>query len=40
MVSSKWKTETCSDGIIEGLNNLAKTKEYPERFQTQWTGEF
>ena len=28
---SKWKTETCPDGIIEGLNNLAKTTEYPRR---------
>ena len=27
---SKWRTETyCPDGIIEGLNNLAKTTEYP-----------
>ena len=28
---SKWKTETCPDGIIEGLNNLAKTTEYPKK---------
>ena len=27
---SKWRTEAyCPDGIIEGLNNLAKTTEYP-----------
>ena len=28
---SKWKTETCPDGIIEGLNNLAKSKDYPKQ---------
>ena len=28
---SKWRTETCPDGIIEGLNNFAMTTEYPKR---------
>ena len=28
---SKWRTETCPDSIIEGLNNFAKTTEYPKR---------
>ena len=26
----KWKGEVCPNGIIEGLNDLAKTKEYPK----------
>ena len=27
----KWKGEICPDGIIEGLNDLAKTTEYPNQ---------
>ena len=27
----KWKGEVCPNGIIEGLNDLAKTKEYPKQ---------
>ena len=32
----KWKGEVCPDGIIEGLNDLAKSKKFPQQLDTNY----
>ena len=34
--SNPWKGEVCPDGIIEGLNDLAKSKEFPKHLDTKY----